>query len=59
MPPSDFVVRHLSSPRYNYTEDPYYTDGLRTVLFLAKEPHGYQEIECLEWALLTSDLDIQ
>ena len=24
----------LDAPRYNYTEDPYYTDGLRAVLFL-------------------------
>jgi len=34
-------------------------DDLRTVLFPAKEPHIYQEIEWLEWALLTRDLDIQ
>ena len=47
------------APRYNYTEDPYYTDGLRAVLFLAEEPHSYQEIEWLEWALLTSGLDIE
>ena len=59
MPPSYFAARHLSSPGYNYAEDPRYTDGLRTVLFLAKEPHSYQEVECLEWALPTSDLDIQ
>ena len=48
-----------TAPRYNYTEDPYYTDGLRAVLFLAEEPHSYQEIEWLEWALLTSELDIE
>ena len=59
MPPSYFAARHRSSARYNYTENPYYTDDLHTVLFLAKEPHIYQEIEWLEWALLTRDLDIQ
>ena len=43
----------LDSPRFNYTNDPYYTDGLRVVLFLAEEPHNYQEIEWLEWAEYT------
>jgi hypothetical protein len=49
----------LDAPRYNYTEDPYYTDGLRAVLFLSQQPRSYQEIEWLEWALLPSGLDIE
>lgn len=45
------------APRYNYTDDPYFTDGLRVALFLSAKPHSYQEIEWLNWALLPSGLD--
>ena len=38
------------SPRYNYTKDPYYTDGLRVVILLAEEPLNYDQIENLGWA---------
>lgn len=48
----------IDAPRFNYTGDPYYTDGLRTVLFLSDKPHTYQEIEWLDWALLPGGLDI-
>jgi hypothetical protein len=37
------------APRYNYTDDPYYTDGLRVVLFLAEGPYGLDELEHLPW----------
>ena len=37
------------SPRYNYTEDPYYTDGLRVVLFLTKDTVGLDQIEWVDW----------
>ena len=47
------------APRTNYTEDPYYTDGLRAVLFVSDKPRTYQEIEWLEWALLPSGLDLE
>jgi hypothetical protein len=47
------------APRVNYTEDPYYTEGLRAVLFIAEEPRSYQQIDWLEWALLTSEMDIE
>jgi hypothetical protein len=36
-------------PRYNYTKDPYYTDGLRAVLFLDEGPYGLDELEHLPW----------
>ncbi len=36
-------------PRYNYTKDPYYTDGLRVVLFLDEGPFGLDELEHLPW----------
>jgi hypothetical protein len=38
-----------AAPRHNYTKDPYYTDGLRVVLFLAEGPYGLDEIEYLPW----------
>lgn len=37
------------SPRYNYTEDPYYTDGLRVVLFLTEDTVALDEIERVDW----------
>jgi len=37
------------APRFNYTDDPYYTDGLRVVLFLAEGRYGLDEIEHLPW----------
>ena len=36
-------------PRYNYTKDPYFTDGLRAVLLLAEEPVNYDQIQGLGW----------
>jgi len=38
-----------AEPRYNYTDDPYYTDGLRLVLFLSETPVAYDEITWLDW----------
>ena len=37
------------APRYNYTLDPYVTDGLRVVLFLSEAPTTLEEIEWLDW----------
>jgi hypothetical protein len=37
------------SPRFNYTEDPYYTDGLRIVLILGEERRSLDSIENLRW----------
>jgi hypothetical protein len=39
----------LDAPRYNYTRDPYFTDGLRLVVFLSKDRVAYDEIQFLEW----------
>ncbi len=33
------------SPRGNYTGDPYWTDGLRLVMWLSGEPVSYQKVE--------------
>ena len=38
-----------AEPRYNFTDDPYYTDGLRVVLFLSETPVAYDEINWLDW----------
>jgi len=37
------------APRYNYTEDPYYTDGLRVVLVLGDARYALDELEYLPW----------
>lgn len=36
-------------PRYDYTLDPYYTDGLRLVLFLGKEYVPPEDVEFVPW----------
>ncbi|MEY4562992.1 MAG: hypothetical protein RLZZ618_2269 [Pseudomonadota bacterium] len=38
-----------SAPRENLTGDPYFTDGLRLVLFLSDTPRPIREVEVLEW----------
>jgi len=40
-----------SAPRMNLTGDPYYTDGLRVVLFLSNQTTPLSEIERLPWEL--------
>jgi hypothetical protein len=37
------------SPRYNLVGDPYYTDGLRAVLFFEFRPYTLSEIQTLDW----------
>ena len=41
------------APRFNYTKDPYYTDGLRVVLILGKERRSLDSVEFLHWENLT------
>ncbi len=38
-----------AKPRVNLTDDPYYTDGLRLVLFMGSEPHMPLRVELLDW----------
>jgi hypothetical protein len=38
-------------PSQNYTRDPYFTDGLRLVLFSSDVERSYDEIDMLEWAI--------
>jgi hypothetical protein len=37
------------SPQFNYTKDPYYTDGLRVVLILDDERSPLNNLEFLPW----------
>ncbi|MEJ2084110.1 MAG: LssY C-terminal domain-containing protein [Acidobacteriota bacterium] len=38
-----------SAPRYNLTGDPFFTDGLRIVLFFDRRPTTLADIEMLDW----------
>jgi hypothetical protein len=37
------------APRMNLVGDPFYTDGLRVVLFFESRPHALSDIELIEW----------
>jgi hypothetical protein len=41
----------LSAPRQNAENDPYFTDGLRAVLFMADDAVPFSEVELLNWQL--------
>jgi hypothetical protein len=41
----------ISSPRTNLTRDPYFTDGLRVVVFLSDEQKSLGEVRRLPWQL--------
>lgn len=43
----------LKSPRHNAWGDPYFTDGLRVVLFLSDETVPFSQVELLDWQLPT------
>jgi hypothetical protein len=36
-------------PRVNYTGDPYWTDGLRLVMWLSAEPVTYHRVQPVQW----------
>ena len=38
------------TPRHNYTNDPYYTDGLRVILILHKGRNPLENVQRLRWA---------
>jgi hypothetical protein len=46
-----------SEPKYNYTLDPYFTDGLRAVIMLDDEARGLDEIDWLDWEQMPADVD--
>jgi hypothetical protein len=47
-----------TAPRFNYTRDPFYTDGLRIVLFLGEKPIAYDEVNWLDWEQPASRLTV-
>lgn len=40
---------NLHETHYNLTPEPYYSDGLRAVLFFEERPHALNEIKMLKW----------
>jgi len=42
----------VDSPRSNYTGDPYWTDGLRLVLWLSSNPVNFNQTEAVQWETL-------
>jgi hypothetical protein len=45
----------LEDTYYNLTPDPYYSDGLRAVMFFSDRPNTIDQIDILEWEM-TSNL---
>ena len=43
------------APKHNYTRDPYFTDGLRVVLFLNEEPTAIDEVVWHDWEWPVAD----
>ena len=41
-------------PRTNLTGDPWYSDGLRAVLFVEPRPYSLSELEILDWERVPS-----
>ena len=54
-------VGHSSpkEPRYNYTNDQYFTDGLRMVLFLTEDEITYDKIHWYDWEEPTADIEME
>lgn len=48
---------HKDEPRYNYTLSPYFTDGLRAVIFVTKETVALDEVEIIDWTLPPQDFE--
>ena len=41
----------IEAPRQNLTGDPYFTDGLRAVLWVSSTPVAFKDVEFVEWEL--------
>jgi hypothetical protein len=50
-------LAHKDEPRYNYTLSPYFTDGLRAVVFVSDEPVALDEIDIIDWSLPLQDFE--
>jgi hypothetical protein len=40
----------IEEPRGNLTGDPYFTDGLRAVLWVSSQPVAFENVAFLKWA---------
>ena len=49
----------IRSPRFNYTGDPYWTDGLRMVIEISDQPVPVSEVETFTWEWPEPGLDIE
>jgi hypothetical protein len=45
-------VSSADKPRVNYTGDPYWTDGLRLVMWVSADPVTYNQVEKVNWETL-------
>jgi len=41
----------IESPRQNLAGDPYFTDGMRAVLWVSSKPVAFEKVEFIEWEL--------
>jgi len=41
----------LENPRKNLTGDPYFTDGLRAVLWVSSDPYDFDEVRMVKWEI--------
>jgi hypothetical protein len=39
----------FDTPQHNLTGDPYFTDGLRIVMWVSSTPVSFQNVEIVEW----------
>ncbi|MHC4269009.1 MAG: LssY C-terminal domain-containing protein [Planctomycetota bacterium] len=39
----------ITEPRQNLMDDPYFTDGLRSVLWVSSEPIEFEDVEFIKW----------
>jgi hypothetical protein len=41
----------ISNPKKNLTGDPYFTDGLRAVLWISSELTNFEEVDLINWEI--------
>ncbi len=41
----------MEFPRYNLGRDPYFTDGMRSVMWVSDDPVAFDEVDLIEWSL--------
>lgn len=49
----------ISTPRHNLTGDPYFTDGLRAVLWVSSDPVPFGRVQFIEWELPRMDIEMR